>query len=150
MLMTSPENVLHITEALGVQALIASLPLSCFNDTLLHFSYIDKTSSALVDRPFFKFISKFFSEYLLIDWQNEGGSESFNSSIPKLAASLGLRPQILFGGITGSRLPNSLLDLPHVSAIAIGNSLSYSEHAIQFIKDYVSLDQIRAPFFSID
>ena len=77
MLMTSPEKVLHITEALGVQDIsIASLPLSCFNDTLLHFSYIDKTSSALVDRPFFKFISKFFSEYLLIDWQNEGGSES--------------------------------------------------------------------------
>ena len=133
LLRRSIDVVKKLSLTLGAQALITSLPVSSKNGTLLWYDYIDKKFSPLSDELNSLIRSDLISEILLIDWENEGVVRAFNQDlINHLPNNI---PLILFGGISESCQIQSLLGLPNVAAVAIGNFLTYKEHAIQTFKN---------------
>ena len=87
------------------------------------------------------------SEALLIDWQHEGGFEAFDV---RLVDEFPIDDErlVCFGGVSSARLGEQLLAIPEVAAIAVGNTLSYREHAIQEFKAGLVLGGARAPVYS--
>lgn len=135
-------TVKKISENLGAQALIASLPLSEENNNLVWYDYRKKVSTSLA-LELLEFIqSDWISEIMISDWKHEGLSNSFNRNIIK-TFPLDDIPLILFGGVSESNQIKSLLSISNVMAIAIGNFLSYREHAIQNYKNKIQGIQIR-------
>ena len=90
---------------------------------------------------------KLVSEILLIDYINEGYDNSFNLDILNFdnhGISL-----LCFGGIKDNMLINKILSNKKVAAIAIGNSLNYSEIKIQNIKKTITKNIFRKPIYKI-
>jgi cyclase len=74
------------------------------------------------------------SEVLIADWQHEGMPGGFEQ---KLVEEFPLKdvPIIAFGGLSEQEQMRGLLQSPRVAAVAVGNFLSYREHAIQNYKE---------------
>jgi cyclase len=126
--------VRDISERLGAQALIASLPLSWHENALAWFDYRTKTSHPISNEVLETIQSGTVSELLISDWQHEGKPGGFEQ---KLAEAFPLKevPIIVFGGLNEHEQMRRLLRIPTVVAVAIGNFLSYREHAIQNLKE---------------
>lgn len=121
-------QTIAISEAVGQQAIIRVQPV-VLKDLGVHaFDYINKRCRRSIDLGRVKEESKVFSEYMIVDVANEGGDKAFCESVlePFLKQSLQL---VCFGGITSKRQVSSLFELDCVSAVAVGNSLSYKEIA---------------------
>jgi len=108
----------------------------------MHLNYITRKEqhhSLLLEKSV---ISGWASEFLIIDWKNEGKEAYFDfrlvNKIPFNQPKL-----IAFGGITTTSQVNQLLNIQNISAIAIGNSLNFSEHAVQKIKNSLRRLDIR-------
>jgi cyclase len=73
------------------------------------------------------------SEVLITDWQHEGMPSAFDQ---QLIDEFPLKdaPIIAFGGISKAEQMRLLLQTSEVAAVAVGNFLSYREHAIQEYK----------------
>ena len=132
---------------LGAQAIIISLPVTLKKNILLHYNYIKKCAV-----PFSKDLINLLqdsqvSEVMLVDWQNDGGVNKFNKKIVNSFFDK-KTPLILFGGINDHKQINNLFRNTNVSAVSIGNALSYSENAIQKLKKNIEFDLIRPPHFS--
>ena len=88
---------------------------------------------------------KLISEILIIDKINDGSIVRKNNFILKknifYNSSL-----ILFGGLNSIDKISSTLKNNNISAVAIGNSLNYSENRIQFLKNNISSFR-KATFF---
>ena len=123
-----------LSERLGAQALIASLPLSWQGNSLAWFDYRFKTSMPIPDEVLDLIKSGIVSEVLISDWEHEGMPGGFKQKLveefPVKSASI-----IAFGGLSEPEQMRVLLQYPEVSAVAIGNFLSYREHAIQAYKE---------------
>lgn len=126
-------SIKALFERLGAQALIASLPLSWQSEELVWFDYRSKTSTPLSGDVLRLIQSGVISEVLITDWQHEGMPAAFDR---KLVDTFPIKdvPIIAFGGISKSDQTIALLQTSGVSAVAIGNFLSYREHAIQEYK----------------
>lgn len=129
----SPRDVVHISNTLGAQAVVAGLPLSRKGEILERMNYLQGTSEPLRPGVLSLFEDGTISEALVIDWRNEGRRSSFD---PDLVRYFPLKnvPLLAFGGLSE---PEQLMDLlvePNVSAVAIGNFLNYREHAVQELK----------------
>jgi cyclase len=122
-----------LSEILGAQALIASLPLSWQANTLEWFDYRHQTSAPISGEILDFIKSGVVSEVLVTDWQHEGTPAAFDQ---KLVDAFPLKnvPLIAFGGLSRADQMRTLLQTPGVSAVAVGNFLSYREHAIQEYK----------------
>jgi cyclase len=131
-----------ISENLGAQALIASLPLSEENNNLVWYDYKKRVSTSLTVELLEFIQSDWISEIMISDWKHEGLSNTFNKNIIEIFPFDDM-PMILFGGISESNQMQSLLSISNVMAIAIGNFLSYREHAIQNYKNKIHGIQIR-------
>ncbi len=119
---------------LGAQAVIAALPLTHGPDGL---QWLDYRNHAL--KPFDPELAQVLqsgaiSEALVIDWQHEGHADAFN---PQLLQNLPFHgvPLLSFGGLSNPGQLRRVLQDPAVAAVAIGNFLSYREHAVQKFKD---------------
>lgn len=123
-----------LSEQLGSQALIASLPLTWYEDKLTWFDYRNQQSTQLTQQLSDSIQKGIVSETLVTDWLHEGLSGQFNQKLLQ-HFPLSEVPLILFGGITETALMKQLYQNPRVSAVAVGNSLSYREHAIQQFKE---------------
>lgn len=128
------ECIADLSHKLGAQALIAALPLSFVEGELRWLDYRSQISSAIPDEVLNLFQMGVVSEILIVDWCNEGGDGTFNAALLDAFPSQQL-PLIAFGGITESKQIESILEMANTAAIAIGNSLSYREHAIQKYKE---------------
>ena len=141
----SPANVEAIAQVLGVQAVIANLPIRNSPEGLLLLDYRNGQEMPLVD------MSKLLpldciSELMLTDWCHEGYFEAF--SMPLLAASdLLHKPLICFGGISSAHQIRALFSNDPVVAIGVGNFLNYREHAIQDLKKDLVGSVIRPPYY---
>jgi cyclase len=126
--------VRRLSERLGAQALIASLPLSWQGDGLAWFDYRLRTSSPISDDVLGLIQSGVISEALISDWQREGMPGGFEQ---KLVEHFPLEnvPIIAFGGISEQEQMRTLMQSTRVAAVAVGNFLSYREHAIQKYKE---------------
>jgi cyclase len=127
-------TVSGLSERLGAQAIIAGLPLSWRGNAFEWLDYQCGTSSAIPSAILALAEAGIVSEILIIDWKHEGYKNAFE---PRLIKNFPLSnvPLIAFGGISESSQIAKLLQMEHVSAVAVGNSLSYREHAIQKLKE---------------
>ena len=140
------ESVLGLSERLGAQALIAALPLSEKNRTLKWLDYRHGSSGSLSDSVLDALNTGVISEALIIDWQHEGVPQRFDVELIKLFPMDGV-PLIAFGGLSDPDQIGQVLSLPQVVAVAVGNFLSYREHAIQTIKEKLAGLPLRAPAY---
>ena len=136
----------NISEAIGSQAIILSLPLIYENGKILYFDYIKKKNDDLKNHNLKFLDDKLFSEILIIDKKNEGGNNTFDTRI--LEKNLSTKKIIAFGGISRTDKINKLLKKSKISAVAIGNCLNYSETSIQNIKKKIKFKNVRKPFFN--
>jgi len=143
-----PDNIKVISETLGAQAIIISTPMSFDSGMLGVYDYQKLEISLDIDSTRDIINSGIVSEMLVIDYKNEGYKNSFNRQIIDGLMIKKKGSVIAFGGITEDEQVNSLLNLDIVSAVAIGNSLSYREHAIQMIKKNIeNKTLVRKPIF---
>ena len=132
-----------ISDKLGSQAIIASLPLACKAKNLDWFNYRTKTLRPLSDKLLDSIQSGVISEVLISDWQHEGMPDSFDQELINLFPIKHV-PIILFGGISDFKQMDKLLNLKNINAIAVGNFLSYKEHAIQSYKKELASLKLRS------
>lgn len=123
-----------LSEQLGAQALIASLPLSWQGNSLEWLDYRYHTSTLISDEVLSLIQLGVISEVLIADWQHEGVSGGFEQ---KLVDEFPLKDVsiIAFGGLNEHEQMRVLLQSTGISAVAVGNFLSYREHAIQNYKE---------------
>lgn len=139
-------KVKKISETIGAQALIASIPLIYHNKNIYHFNYLKKEKTKINNNFITAINENLISEVLLIDSENEGYENSFNysllNSFPIKNFSL-----ICFGGISTPKQIIKIIKNKNVNAVAIGNSLNYKENALQFIKKEVFKYSFRKPYY---
>lgn len=126
-----------LSEQLGAQALIASLPLSLDGSSLEWLDYRTRKSSALSDEVLELMRSDVISEVLISDWQHEGVPGGFEQELVEHFPLKNV-PIIAFGGISEQAQMRKLLQSTRVVAVAVGNFLTYREHAIQDYKEVLT------------
>lgn len=134
-----------ISESIGSQAVIISLPCSLNEGQFSHYNYITKTSQRM-DPKSFPLIEQYIaSEFLIMDHLNDGQMNGFSE---RLVDYFPLDISLLcFGGITESDQVNRLLSKPNVAGVCIGNSLNYKEHYYHKIKLELSHSLLRNAIF---
>ncbi len=147
LLRTDPAAIPELAEHLGAQAVIAALPLSWSSEGLAWLDYRTDQSEPLPDAVVEMMRTRTISEALLIDWQHEGSAEAFDTRIIE-EFPMDEERVIGFGGISSVRLARQLLTVPKVSAVAVGNSLNYREHAVQDFKAGLVAVGTRPPGYS--
>ena len=131
-----------LSERLGAQALIASMPLSWQREGLEWMDYRFQTSTPISDEVLSLIQSGVISEVLISDWQHEGRPSGFEQKLVEEFPLLDV-PIIAFGGISEHEQMSALLQSTSVAAVAIGNFLSYREHAIQKYKEALTAMPLR-------
>jgi cyclase len=128
------ETVKGLGEQLGAQALIGSLPLSIEGGSLAWLDHRTRKSTALAQDVLSMMRSGAISEVLIADWQHEGITGGFEQ---KLIEQFPLKdvPVIAFGGISEQAQMRKLMQSTCIAAVAVGNFLSYREHAVQKYKE---------------
>lgn len=142
-------SVRSLSGTLGAQALIASMPVSYHDGHIEWFNYLTRTSIQVPGELLNLFQSNFISEVLLTDWMHEGVREGFEKSLVD-AFPVQHVPIIAFGGISSSSQIRELLQLSDVTAVAVGNFLSYEEHAIQKHKEVLADMPLRLAAYESD
>lgn len=121
-----PESALEISHVLGRQALVRVQPLVIRNSEVHGYDYLRSISTAKIDPQSFVNMNYGFSELMIVDVENEGKINSFSDEL--IAPFRGYNLQLIcFGGITSQIQISSLFKESNISAVAIGNSLSYTE-----------------------
>ena len=139
-----PAAIPTIAERLGSQAVIAALPVSAGLDGVLHLNYRTGDSQRLSSATVEAISSGSVAEVLIIDWQNEGKAGGFDERLLDQFAPLKVNA-IAFGGLSEAAQLRRVLQREHVAAAAVGNFLSYREHAIRKLKLQLGGLPLRAP-----
>ena len=136
------DSVNKISNYLGAQALIASLPLRFTkNKSLNWYNHVSRIEKKLDDSLFKIMNQNIVSEVLIIDYEHEGIPNTFNMEIIKnFPIDF---PIILFGGLSIKEDLNYCINYPNVVAAAIGNPLNYGEHSLQKLKSKLNYKTIR-------
>jgi len=142
-------EVRGLSEQLGAQAIIASIPMTMGANGSELFNYKFNTTA-----PFTKSLGEIIdqgvvSEILLIDSLHEGMSTSFDNSLVDLFPFKKV-PLIVFGGISCAMQMTELLSQQNVVAVAVGNFLNYREHAIQKYKETLASAALRPSIYSTE
>ena len=142
-------EVKKIAKRLGGQAVVGCLPVGIdANGIAYWYNYLTKEKSFIDDQILGLIEDKMISEILLIDYKNEGYNESFNFKIIDLIKKYNLKvPLILFGGLSSAKILKKALDIPIVVSLAVGNSLNYSEHRVQTIKNQLFSEHLRPAYY---
>ncbi len=141
-----PAQVYSLSTRLGAQAIIAVLPVAKTGGEVEWFDYRTRKSS-VVSAEVLELVNKnAISEVMLVDWLNEGVPLGFDQALVE-DTLLNNIPLIVFGGISNSQQLSVLLRNSNVAAVAIGNFLSYQEHAIQKFKLELVSIPLRTPIF---
>ncbi len=147
-LMHDDEKIIRsLSQKLGMQAVIGSMPVSMRDQKMDWLDYRSNTSVTVPNSIIKSLNSGIVSELLVIDWQNEGFPNSFNQNL--LAGFSGLlnTPLIVFGGLSDPEQMRKLLLQPNIAGVAVGNFLSYEEHAIQNLKNQLKGMPLRLPTY---
>lgn len=129
-----PKNILKISEFIGSQAIIISLPLR-YNKEFIYFNHKQKREFRISEHPIFELDENLYSEVLVIDYINEGDG-IFNLNLLKVSQIL-KQKLIIFGGVNDVSLCKKILNNKSVSAIAIGNKLNFKESSIYNLKKQI-------------
>lgn len=135
--------VADLSEPLGAQAIIGAFPLAMENGAVLWLDHRSVARKSLTPEVLALLRSGTISEALIIDWQHEGMPGGFDMSL--LTAFPGISvPLIAFGGLSDVQQLRSVLQSSRTVAAAIGNFLSYREHAVQTYKQQLAGLPLRA------
>ena len=128
------KSVLEISDKIGSQSIISSIPLLIKKNNLFQYNCEINNLTKISDN--FKTIinKKLISEILIIDYINEGYPDNFNEKLNKYFPIKNF-PIISFGGISTNKKINKIIKFKSVTAIAVGNSLNYKENALKNIKN---------------
>lgn len=140
-----PTEVRRMSYLVGAQALVAGIPID-FQASPLRYDYLTKQLMPF-SIPLLDLIAdRVVSEIMLTDWRNDGGVTDLD---PCQLADLPWpeTPLILFGGFIDASRSRRFLDCPSVAAVAVGNRLSYGEHAYQQYKRAIGGDWLRHPLY---
>jgi cyclase len=142
-------EVKELGSRLGVQALIASLPLSIGSEGYLLLDHRTSIEYSLPEQMCQLVKLGLTSEILITDWRNEGRENGFDLTLVEHfpCADTAI---IAFGGITNSILMQKLLVNNKIAAIAVGNFLNYKEHAVQSYKSTLASTSLRLPCYSVN
>lgn len=143
----NPGVVKNISQLIGAQAVILSLPVVMVDGTAFWFDYRDGSHRHLPGQITALFADGFATEALVTDVAAEGSSGGFSAQVLSLVENQGI-PVIAFGGLTASTTQQALLASPDIVALAVGNSLTYSEHAIQQVKSALKSDYLRPAVYA--
>ena len=145
-LFNNPKSVCKIADSLGSQAIIASLPLINVNNTVKHFNYISRKSCNLSKEITSLINEKVISEVMITDTLNEGSFNGFDTRLLKIN-ELKKTKIIAFGGLADTSIGEKVISMNNVSAVAVGNSFAYREHAIQSYNKKIKSKNLRAAYF---
>ncbi|MDO8773248.1 MAG: HisA/HisF-related TIM barrel protein [Burkholderiaceae bacterium] len=141
-----PGAVRDMAALLGSQALVAALPMAMRNGEAWHYAYLQGSLLRHTEETNRLFDDGTVSEALLIDAVHEGQRNAFDAELvrrfPRPAT-----PLIVFGGISEPAQIGTLLAQSEVVAVAVGNSLNYSEHAVQNLKQQVQSPSLRPAIY---
>ena len=126
-----------------MQALIGCLPLYSHDEGIKWYDYKNKMSKDFPSPWLYGGLIRYVSEIMVIDYKNEGSKAAFDLNLIE-NLKLSKCNLIPFGGANTSQIIKKLLNYPLVSAIAIGNSLNYKEHAVKKLKDDLDPAIVRA------
>ena len=138
--------VKELSNQLGAQALIASMALSLNDNSLNWLDHRDKSLSIIPCDVLTLIRSGFISEVFISDWMHDGIPGGFNQNLIHEFPSADV-PIIAFGGISNAEQIGLILQSERVSAVAIGNFLSYREHSIQNYKRALTGLSLRPPLY---
>lgn len=149
MLWDAPRNIEYISRELGIQALIANLPVSVSGNILSWRNYRSGTEVPLNDMILSKLNLNWVSEIMLSDWQHEGAAGRFDLRIPEFFANSD-KSIIVFGGISESDQMRNLFTNKNIVGVGVGNFLSFKEHAYQKLKRTLVGLPLRASQYEYD
>jgi cyclase len=141
------QTAVALAEVLGSQALIASLPVSKEARELHWLDYRSGARRELSADLLNLLRSGAISEVLLIDWKHEGMPRGFDMDLLSLfpVEHVAL---IAFGGLSDVDQLRTALECKQVVATAVGNFLSYQEHAVQSLKANLSGLPVRSASYA--
>lgn len=130
------DAVYKMANAVGIQALVASIPLIKTIDNETHHWIHTQNKSEYLKEPIIKLLrEETVSEILLIDAKNEGLGQGYNTELVSYIGSLCNLPILAFGGMANSEHIRSSLQLERITGILLGNCLNYGENRIKKLKD---------------
>jgi len=141
--------VMGLSDRLGAQAVIASMPMAMGAHGPEWFNYRSKQTIPIGEALAEAIVQGVVSEVLLTDWLHEGYPTGFDSSLIDLFPFKKV-PLITFGGISTSEQMKRLFAYPNVAAVSVGNFLSYREHAIQQFKNELASAALRPATYATD
>jgi|TARA_B110000211_G_C14071755_1_gene550307 cyclase len=121
-----------ISNKIGSQGLILSLPVVKVNNKIFRYCYLSKKFFKISKEVNEFFKKKIISECLITDVINEGSINNFDFSILK-KIDLKIK-MIIFGGVESKKTIKKCLYQSNINAVAVGNRLNYSENCIDILK----------------
>lgn len=145
----APRVLDELRQQLGLQALIAAVPLRRQEDGVKWHDYRSRRDLPLAElgRVLERGLA---SELLVIDCEHEGQEAGFDLRLLDALPPNWNMPILAFGGISQATQMRSLLVRSGVAAVGIGNFLSYRELAIQQFKKALASTELRPALYASD
>lgn len=137
-----PDQCRAVRDAIGIQATIRALPVIKTEQGVGHYSYLSGQVLPVDPLGLQDAANPIFSELLVIDKTHDGGDANFDETLITPFANAGYQI-IAFGGISAKTQVQSLFANPHVSGVAVGNSLSYRELANRDLVSFTEMHDTR-------
>lgn len=134
-LSSNPEALGCMASSVGVQALVAALPLLQGADGVVHHLRHRTGDRGPLSQPIQRLIAaEQVSEVLVIDAAGEGEGRGFNRALLQEVEAHSTLPLLAFGGLVDAGQIRPLLSRKQVAGAVVGNALNYREHAIGYLK----------------
>ena len=124
-----PNIIKNISEIIGEQAIIISLPVVKIQKLLFIYDYLTKQKIELKEFFYKNNLVDSSFEFMISDINNEGSRGKFDMDIIK--NNIIKKNIIVFGGINPEKNLSKIYKYKNISAVCVGNFFSYSEHSYQ-------------------
>jgi cyclase len=141
------KRIREMASLIGAQAVVAGLPLSVEKQKLSWYDYRSNKSTPFQQQHAALFSEGVISEALVIDWKHEGHKNSFDQNLISQFPYKDV-PLIVFGGLSEPEQLAAVLEYSQVVAAGVGNFLSYSEHAVQTLKQNLLSTSVRSATYA--
>ena len=131
----NPAATEAMARAVGVQALVAALPLVRDGDGSVQHWLHRRREAVPINLTIQELLAReAVSEMLAIDVAGEGQSKGFDPYLLEAVEPLCGLPLLAFVGLSTAKQIRPLLSRPRVAGVLVGNALNYREHAIGQLK----------------
>ena len=143
-LLEDPPAAEAMAQSVGVQALIAALPLVRNGQgTVRHWLHRRRQAVPISDAILELLDKEAVSEILAIDTTGEGEGRGFDTKLLEAIEPFSQLPILAFGGLANAEQIRSLLNRPRLAGVLVGNALNYREHAIGQFKGTLTDQSLR-------